>query len=115
MGTEPWFVKIELELTTGRTFHSALTREETMELAKGFIVQEELRDADLALVRAAFNTIAWRAEKREGGLVLPDAQGRSWLFAASAIAAFGFEHRLDLPGKKRAIEFGFRRPEPPSG
>jgi hypothetical protein len=63
------------------------------------------------LVRAAFNTLAYRAEQDDGGLVLPDADGRSWLFSATAIAAFGFQHRLDLPGVKHAIEVGFRRPE----
>ena len=110
---ETWFIQIELELLTGRTFRSSLTREETLELAKGFVVQEDRPISDLALVRAAFNTLAYRAESGEGGLVLPDADGRSWLFRGWSIAAFGFNHRLDLPGAKRAIEFGFRRPTPP--
>jgi hypothetical protein len=108
MERERWFIRIELELATGRTFKSELTREETAELAKGFMVHEDLPDADASWVRAAFNTLAMRVELREGALVLPDAEGRTWYFAASAIAAFGFEHRLDLPGKKHAIELGFR-------
>jgi hypothetical protein len=111
MPTDTWFIKIEIELRTGRTFKSSLTRAETAELAKGFVVQEDQADADLGLVRAAFNTLAYRAEKGSGGLVLPDAEGRTWYFDGGAIAAFGFQHRLNRPDSTRAIPFGFRSPQ----
>jgi hypothetical protein len=84
---DSWFVKIELELTTGRTFRSALTRDETIELAKGFVVQEDQPDSDIALTRAAFNTLAYRADAGAGGLVLPDSDGRAWYFKGASIAA----------------------------
>jgi hypothetical protein len=106
---ESWFIKIELELTTGRTFRSTLTSDETKELAKGFIVMEDQPDSNLALVRAAFNTLAYRPDDKTADLILPDADGRAWLFHRSSMVAFGFEHRLDTPGK-RVIEFDFRAP-----
>jgi hypothetical protein len=105
---ERWFVKIELELTTGRNFRCELTRDEARELAKGFVVQEDLPDADVSLVRAVFSTLARRVAEHEGGLVLADGDGRTWLFHAAYIAAFGLEHRLDTLGK-RVIEVGFRK------
>jgi len=50
-------------------------------------------------------------ESREGGLVLPDAEGRAWLLSAASIIAFGFEHRMDSLGRKPAIEVGFHSGE----
>lgn len=109
---DPWFIKIELELTTGRTFKASLTRAETKQLAKGFSIHEDQPDSDSALARAAFNTLAYRTEAQRGGLVLPDAEGRVWYFEGSRIVAFGFEHRPGLPGSPRVIELGFRRRTP---
>lgn len=104
---EPWFIKVELELGGGRSILSAMTRDEAAELAKGFFAQESVQD-DVALARAAFNTLVHRMEKGTGALVLPDADGRIWPVPATSIAAIGFEHRLDTPGRKAAVALGFR-------
>jgi hypothetical protein len=43
--------------------------------------------------------------------VLPSADGKLWLIPATSIVAVAFEHRLDVPGRKDAIELGFHGPE----
>lgn len=106
-GMDPWFVKIELELGGGRSILCPLTRDETAELAKRFFAQESTQD-DIALARAAFSTLVERIERGSGELVLPDANGRVWIVPATSVIAIGFEHRLDVPGRKQAVEFGFR-------
>jgi hypothetical protein len=106
--TDSWFIKIEVELVTGRAFTSALTRDETKELASDFVI-EDGPDADLALVRAAYTTLLNRVQKAVGGLVLHDAEGRLWYFDAARIAAFGFQHRLVRDGASTPIKIGFTR------
>jgi hypothetical protein len=39
-GMDTWFVKIEVELKTGRSILCSLTREETTELGKRFFIQK---------------------------------------------------------------------------
>jgi len=104
---DPWFIKVELELGGGRSILCPLTRDETAELARRFFDQESTQD-DVALARAAFSTLVQRIESGAGELVMPDADGRIWIVPASSIVAIGFEHRLDTPGRKQAVEFGFR-------
>lgn len=113
MPPDSWFIKIELELTTGRSTSFTLTRDETVELAKRFFVQESLDD-DVALTRAAFTTLLERIDRRNGELVLADAKGRAWIIPAASIVAAAVEHRLDLPGRKTAIELGFRGKQRPT-
>ena len=105
---DQWFVKIEVELITGRAFTSALTRDETEELASDFEVQDG-PDSDLALVRAAYTTLLHRVQKAEGGLVLDDAEAGLWYFDAARIAAFGFQHRIVRDGPSTPIKIGFTR------
>ena len=73
------------------------------ELAKGFIVMEDQPDSDLALVRAAFNTLAYRPDAKTADLILPDADGRAWLFHRSSIVAFGFEAGRGRPGQSHDL------------
>ncbi len=110
---ETWFIKIEFELTTGRSVSFSLTRDETVEMAKRFFVQESLAD-DVALTRAAFTTLLERIDRRNGQFVLADTGGRAWIIPAASIVAGAVEHRLDLPGRKTAIEFGFRGKQRPT-
>lgn len=108
-GMEPWFIKVELELGGGRSIMCPLTRDETVELAERFFVQESTND-DVALARAAFTILVERVEGRKGEIVLPDADGRVWIVPAASILAVGFEHRLDTTGRKEAVKLGFRGP-----
>jgi hypothetical protein len=111
MGQAPerqkWFLKLEVELTTGRAIRFALTRDEAAELSKRFFIQEDPSD-DLALVRAAFTTLTERVEAGTGELVLPGGDGQVWVIPARSVVVFGFEHRLEGTGRPRAVEIGFR-------
>jgi hypothetical protein len=104
-----WFVKMELDLVTGRTIHIQLTRDEAVEFSKRMFVQER-SDDDLALTRAAFSTLIYRIESQEGELVLPDADGKVWILPARSVSAVGFEHRVESEGKHPVLELGFRKP-----
>jgi hypothetical protein len=113
--SETWFIKIELELTTGRSITFSLTRDETVELAKRFFVQESLAD-DVALTRAAFTTLLERIDRRNGEIVLPAVSGQLWIIPAASIVAGSLETRLDAPGRKTAIVLGFHGKQyPPAG
>jgi hypothetical protein len=107
--SDRWFLKLELELSTGRSLRVQLTRDETAELSKRFFVQEDPAD-DVGLVRAAVSTLLMRLESEKGELILPDGDGRTWLLPASSIVAIALEHRLDTVGRHAAIEIGFRGP-----